>query len=178
LTPGSSGVTFTSIREGVYTEAFPIFLGWYPSTSTVYLPSDGPVAFTLRSELGEATARLMTQGGHEKEIVLLTAQETITFTQIVDVINETTGRQVQVKIVPPQEFVRLTAADDEGGKPAVFFEKLVSWYEAISQGETSTIDPLMADVLGRQPVPPREAIRALLKDNRDYEWHQNYINRG
>ncbi|KAJ5826072.1 hypothetical protein N7474_003210 [Penicillium riverlandense] len=155
-----SGITFTSIREGVYTEAFPIFLGWYPSKSTVYLPADGPVAFTLRTELGEATARLMIQGGHEKEIVLLTAQETITFTEIVDVINETTGRQVQVKIVPPQEY------------------KLVSWYDAISQGDTSTIDPLMADVLGRQPVPPREAIRALLKDNRDYEWHQNYVNRG
>ncbi|KAJ5612977.1 hypothetical protein N7510_006171 [Penicillium lagena] len=173
-----SGVTFTSIREGVYTEAFPIFLGWYPSTSTVYLPADGPVAFTLRSELGEANARLMIQGGHEKEIVLLTAQETITFTEIVDVINETTGRQVQLKIVPPQEFVRLTAADDEGGKPAAFFEKLVSWYEAISQGDTSTVDPLMADVLGRQPVPPREALRALLTDNPDYEWHQNYVNRG
>jgi nucleoside-diphosphate-sugar epimerase len=152
-------------------------VGWYPSTSTVYLPSDGPIAFTLRSELGEANARLMIQGGHDREIVLLTAQETITFSEIVDLINETTGRNVQLKLVSPEEFVRLKAADDEGGKPEGFFQALLSWYESISKGETCTIDPLMAEVLDRQPVPPREAIRAFLTENRDYEWHQNYVNR-
>ncbi|KAJ5491964.1 hypothetical protein N7453_010061 [Penicillium expansum] len=165
-------INFTSIREGLYTDAFPIFMGWYPSTSTVYLPSDGPIAFTLRSELGEANARLMIQGGHDREIVLLTAQQTITFSEIVDLINETTGRDVQFKLVSPEEFVRLKTADDEGGKSEGFFQALLSW------GETSTIDPLMAQVLDRQPVPPREAIRAFLTENRDYEWHQNYVNRG
>jgi hypothetical protein len=34
-----------------------------------------------------------------REIVLLTAQETITFSEIVDLINETTGRNVQLKLV-------------------------------------------------------------------------------
>lgn len=172
-----AGINFTSIREGLYTDAFPVFMGWYPSTSTVYLPSDGPIAFTLRSELGEANARLMIQGGHDREIVLLTAQETITFSEIVDLINETTGRNVQLKLVSPEEFVRLKAADDEGGKPEGFFQALLSWYESISKSETCTIDPLMAEVLDRQPVPPREAIRAFLTENRDYEWHQNYVNR-
>ncbi|KAJ5782305.1 hypothetical protein N7457_004079 [Penicillium paradoxum] len=171
-------INFTSIREGLYTDAFPVFMGWYPSTSTVYLPSDGPVAFTLRSELGEANARLMIRGGHERETVLLTAQQTITFSEIVNLINETTGRHVQFKLVSPEEFVQLKAAEDEGGKPEGFFRALVSWYDAISKGETSTIDPLMADVLERQPVPPHEALRAFLTENRDYEWHQNYVDRG
>ncbi|KUM66783.1 hypothetical protein ACN42_g252 [Penicillium freii] len=171
-------INFTSIREGLYTDAFPVFMGWYPNTSTIYLPSDGPIAFTLRSELGEANARLMIQGGHDREIVLLTAQQTITFSEIVDLINETTGRNVRLELVSPEEFVRLNAADDEGGKPEGFFRALLSWYESISKGETCTIDPLMAEVLGRQPVPPREAIRAFLTENRDYEWHQNYVNRG
>ncbi|KAJ5424270.1 hypothetical protein N7491_009486 [Penicillium cf. griseofulvum] len=173
-----AGINFTSIREGLYTDAFPVFMGWYPSTSTVHLPSDGPIAFTLRSELGEANARLMIRGGYDREIVLLTAQETITFSEIVDVINETTGRNTQLELVSPEEFVRLKAGSDEGGKPEGFFQVLLSWYESISKGETSTIDPLMADLLGRQPTSPREAVRALLMENRDYEWHQNYANRG
>lgn len=177
LTPARADINFTSIREGLYTDAFPVFMGWYPNTSTIYLPSDGPIAFTLRSELGEANARLMIQGGHDREIVLLTAQQTITFSEIVDLINETTGRNVRLELVSPEEFVRLNAADDEGGKPEGFFRALLSWYESISKGETCTIDPLMAEVLGRQPVPPREAIRAFLTENRDYEWHQNYVNR-
>ncbi|KAI2733433.1 hypothetical protein CBS147332_448 [Penicillium roqueforti] len=172
-----AGINFTSIREGLYTDAFPIFMGWYPSTSTVYLPSDGSIAFTLRSELGEANARLMIRGGHDREIVLLTAQQTITFSEIVDLINETTGRNVQIELVSPEEFVQLKTATDEGGKSEGFFQALLSWYEGISKGETGTIDPLMADVLERQPVPPREALRAFLTENRDYEWHQNYVNR-
>lgn len=151
-------------------------MGWYPSTSTVYLPSDGPSAFTLRSELGEATAELMMRGSKE-EIVLLTAQETITFAEIVDVINETTNRQVRLEIVSPEDFVRLKAAEDEGGKPEGFFRALLSWYDAISKGEASTTDPIMVELLGREPAPPREAIRALLTNNPNYEWHQNYANR-
>ncbi|KAJ5140187.1 hypothetical protein N7448_003595 [Penicillium atrosanguineum] len=173
-----SGINFTSIREGLYTDAFPIFMGWYPSTSTVYLPSDGLIAFTLRDELGEANARLMIRGGYDKKIVLLTAQEPVTFSEIADLINETTGRDVQVKLVSPEEFVQLKSANDEGGKPEAFFRKLLSWYDAIAQGDAGITDPLMTEVLGRQPVLPREAIRGFLRGNRDYEWHQNYVNRG
>lgn len=173
-----SGVNYTSMREGVYTDAFPVFMNWYPSTTVMHLTYDGPIAFTLRKELGEATARLMIRGGHDKEIVLLTAQQTITFSEIIDVINETTGRSVQVKFVSPEEFVRLKATDDEGGKPEAFFQKLLSWHDSIGKGESATTDPLMADLLGREPTPAREAIRGLLKENRDYKWHQNYVNRG
>ncbi|KAJ6112926.1 hypothetical protein N7512_008250 [Penicillium capsulatum] len=172
-----AGITFTSIREGLYADAFPVFMGWYPGTSTVHLPSDGPSAFTLRSELGEATAQLMIRGS-EEEMVLLTAQESITFSEIVDVINETTGRKVQVQFVSREDFPRLKAADDEGGKPERFFRALVSWYDAISKGEAKITDPLMVELLGRKPVSPREAIRAFLKENANYEWHQNYVNRG
>ena len=173
-----SSINFTSIREGLYTNAFPVFMGWYPSTSTVYLPSDGPIAFTLRDELGEATARLMIRGGHDKKIVLLTAQEPVTFSDIADIINETTGRDVQVKLVSPEEFLQVKSGNDEGEKSELFFRKLLSWYDAIAQGDAGTTDLLMAELLGREPVTPREAIRGFLRENRDYEWHQNYVNRG
>ncbi|KAF7717525.1 Uncharacterized protein PECH_005453 [Penicillium ucsense] len=173
-----SGINFTSIREGLYTEAFPVFMNWYPNTSVMYLHSDGPITFTRRAELAEATARLMIRGRHDKQIVLLTAQQPITFSEIVGVINETTGRNVQVQFVSAEDFVRLKATGDEGGKPEAFFRKLLSWHEAIGKGETSTTDPLMADLLGREPTPPREAIQELLRENPNYEWHQNYVNRG
>lgn len=141
------------------------------------LPADGRCAFTLRKELGEANARLMLQGGHENEIVLLTAGETISFAETVDVINETTGRNVRFQIVSPEEYVRLSAANDQGGKPAEFFQALVSWYDSVAQGEISHTHPLMKEVLGREPTTPREAIRGFLLENRDYTWHQNYVNK-
>lgn len=56
--------------------------------------------------------------------------EALTFSGVVDVINETTGRQAKVQFVSP-EFIRLKAVD-EGGKPDAFFRLVLSWYGAIA----------------------------------------------
>ncbi|KAF7588118.1 hypothetical protein BBP40_006151 [Aspergillus hancockii] len=170
-----SGVTYTSVREGGYTEAFPVFLNWYPDSTSIKLPTDGPIAFTLRTELGEATARLMIAGGHENEIVLLTAEETIRPSEVADLINETTGRQVEFQRVSPEDFVSIAGEKDQGGKPKAFFEMTLTWYEGIEKGELATTHPLMRELLGREPTKPREAIARLLRENRDYTWHQNYV---
>ncbi|KAE8353440.1 hypothetical protein BDV28DRAFT_108127 [Aspergillus coremiiformis] len=172
----ASGVTFTSIREGLYTEAFPLLLNWFPDSTTVPLPGDGPMALTLRSELGEATARLIIAGGHENRIVLMTSQETIRASEIVDIINQTTGRQVRFERVTPEEFVQTYADKDKGGKPKAFFEKTLTWYEGIEKGELATTHPLMKELLGREPTKPRDAIKGLLTENPNYTWHQNYVN--
>ncbi|GLB07360.1 hypothetical protein AtubIFM57258_002691 [Aspergillus tubingensis] len=170
-----SGINYTSIREGFYTEAFPVFINWYPQSTTLYLPSSsGNIAFTLRSELAEATAKLMLKGGHDKEIVLLTASEPVSVQDIVDVINETTGRGVKIEVVDPETYVRINAENDIGGKAEGFFRQLVGWFESIENGEAGFTDGLMGEVLGREPVTPREAVRGLLEGERDYTWHQNY----
>lgn len=171
---GSSGITYTSIREGAYTEAFPVFMNWYPDSKTVSLPTNGRSAFTLRHELGEATARLMIAGGHEQEIVLLTADEAISYSEIVDIINETTGRQVQFNLVSGDEYVRISGANDEGGKPEAFFKAVLTWQESIEEGGLATTSPLMRELLGREPTRASDAIRKLLTENPDYTWHQNY----
>ncbi|KAL4936164.1 hypothetical protein BDV06DRAFT_205548 [Aspergillus oleicola] len=170
-----SGLSYTSIREGVYTEAFPVFMNWYPDSKAVMLPADGEIAYTRRSELGEATARLMIKGGYENATVLLTAEETITSKEIVDIINETTDRQVDFRLVSHEEYVRVNSRNDKGGKPEVFFESVSSWWEDIAQGALRTTNPLMREILGREPTKPRDALREILNENPGYTWHQNYV---
>lgn len=116
----------------------------------------------------------MIRGGFENQIVLLTAQEPITFAEIVEVINETTGRNVKLELVSPEDYVRLAAANDIGGKPEAFFRKLLTWYEGISKGDGGRTDPLMKELLGREPTGARQFMRGLLAQERDYTWHQNY----
>ncbi|BCS20811.1 putative NmrA-like family protein [Aspergillus puulaauensis] len=169
-----SGLTYTAIREGVYTEAFPVFINWYPDSTTVRLPADGEIAWTRRTELGEATARIMIRGGYENQTVLFTSEETITTKELVDILNEATSRQVKFEIVSPEEYVRVNSANDHGGKPQAFFEMVATWWQDIAKGELRTTDGLMRDVLGREPTKPRDAIKQLLAEDRDYTWHQNY----
>jgi uncharacterized protein YbjT (DUF2867 family) len=139
------------------------------------LPTDDPIAFTLRTELGEATARLMIAGGHENEIVLLTAEETIRPSEVVDVINQTTGRQVKFERVSLEDYPRIAGEKDQGGKPKAFFEMTLTWYEGIAKGELAVTHSLMRELLGREPTRPKDAIAGLLRENPDYTWHQNYV---
>ncbi|KAL2870401.1 putative NmrA-like family protein [Aspergillus lucknowensis] len=170
-----SGLTYTSIREGAYAEAFPVFLNWYPDSTIVRLPADGDIAFTRRAELAEATARIILKGGYNNQIVLFTSGETITAKEIVDVINETSGRHVKFEIVSPEEYIRANGTNDQGGKPKAFFEMVATWWADIAKGELCTTHDLMREILGREPTKPREAVRGLLTENRDYTWHQNHV---
>lgn len=171
-----SGVTYTSIREGIYGDAFPLFLQWYPSTETVILPEDGIITYTSREELGEANAKLLLKGGHENEIVLLTANEPLRGADIIKIINETTNRNVKLRFVSPEEYVKYHTENDIGRKPESFWRSRLSWFEGIAKGDANLSNPLMRELLGREPKSGSQVIREFLEEYPDYTWHQNYVN--
>ena len=102
----------------------------------------------------------MALGGYENQIVLFTAKETINARQIVDLINETTDRKVELDIVSREDYL--------GGNPAKEFRATL--WDDIADGQLSATHPLMEQILGRVPTPPREAIRQLLTGRRDYTY--------
>lgn len=150
-------------------------MNWYPSSKDIFLPADGPVAWASRAELGEATAKLMLKEGYENQIVLLTGPKTCTFADIVEMIKKITGNQLTLHMVSAEEYVTKNAAIDEGKKPAQFFEAWRSLLEGVAAGEVQDIDPLMEELLGRQPKDGLQVIEGLLKENSGYTWHQNYM---
>ena len=172
-----SGLTYTSVREGIYAEAFPLFLNYYPSSEILRLPADGPIAYASRTELAEATANLMMRGGHEKETVLLTGPKAVTLADLVETINGVTDRDIVVVKLPFEKYTKESAENDEGGKSAWWFEKRISWYEGVAKGDGKAIDPLMEQLLGRKPKDGVEVVRDILTTNPNYTWHQNYTNK-
>ena len=58
------GVTYTIIREGIYSESWPLYFGFFDINSKkndVVIPiSDGKIAWVCRDDLGEGTAKIMT----------------------------------------------------------------------------------------------------------------------
>lgn len=62
-----SGLTYTVLREGIYSESYPLYLGFFDQASgqeEVVVPhSDGPIAWVNREDLGEGTAKIMVQVG-------------------------------------------------------------------------------------------------------------------
>ena len=169
-----SGITYTSVREGIYAETFPLFLNHYPSSQMLRLPADGAVAYASRAELAEATANLMMRSGHENDIVLLTGPTAVTLAALVETINDVTGNNIAVDKTPFEKYAKVSAEHDEGGKSEWWFDKRISWYDGLAKGDGKAVDPLMEQLLGRKPKDGTEIIREILTDDPNYTWHQNY----
>ena len=169
----SSGIKYTSIREGFYSEAFPLFIDWAPSSKTIRLPNDGPMACASRAELAEATAELMLRNEIEfkNNIALLTGPKAYTLTEVARMINEFTGRNLDIRRVSREEYVTETVKSS--GKPERFVKSRISWFDGVAVGDGKTIDPLIAQLIGRVPKDMRQVMKELLEANPDYEWHQN-----
>ena len=129
----------------------------------------------------EANARLMTlphapsPNSHGPNIVLLSGPRTLTLQEIAHAINAATGRDIRIEKVPFDQYVKLSADADEGGKPAAFFEKRVSWYEGVAKGDGATVDGLMSRLLGRRAKDGAEVVAELVTVDAGDVWQQNYM---
>ncbi|KAI1911277.1 hypothetical protein LOZ61_003941 [Ophidiomyces ophidiicola] len=181
-----SGLAYTAVRMGLYTEAFPLFTSWYPDSTTIYVSSDGPMALTSREELGEATAQLMLRDVRcfPHNIALLTAARAYTLRDVVRAAAAASGQAVTVQTVARGDLpALLTAADARAGrgrKSRQFFDAWAGVLDALAAGEAATVDGLMAELLGRAPRDGLQHVGQLVSEGAaagGYRWHQSYMRR-
>lgn len=159
------GFTYTSIREGLYSESYPIYTSFFdinsPSSSNeILIPHNGAgpgVVWAKRSELGEATAKLIAQYSwdpdqfpHVNKKVLLTGPRVWSLEETVRVLRRTVGRDVRIREVSVDEYVKLPQVLAKFGS----VEKARTWataWEAIRAGETSVVSETLREIIGRDP---------------------------
>lgn len=107
----------------------------------------------------------------------MTANEPLSAVDIVQIINETTNRNVKLETVSPEEYVRYHTENDEGKKAEGFWKSRLSWYDGITKGDAQVANSLMRELLGREPKTGSFIIREILKENPNYTWHQNYVDK-
>ena len=150
-------------------------LNWYPNTTDLYLPADGPIAYASRTELGEASAKLILRDDLQSDrVVLLTGPRACTIAEMVDAINRVLGKKIVLHRVSFEEYVAKNAEGDQGGKPRQFFENWKTFYQGVEAGDGKEVDPLMEILLGRRPKSGVEVVEELLRGDQEYTWHQNY----
>lgn len=188
-----SGLEFVSLRAGIYSDAFPLFLNWYPESEKVFFPKveppveNGQLAYTSRDELGEAMATLLVKGFEkfpsiqpktEKNIVLLTAQETNSMVDLVGAIDKARLGKGKLPIVylEPQDWIAVSAKDDIGGKGTAWFEARLVFVEGVCAGDAEVMDPALETLLGSKPETGVQAVERLVREaGGEYRWHQNHV---
>lgn len=183
-----AGVDWTVLKEGIYSESYPLYLGFFDAkalmeekTREVLVPkTEGQgVAWVARDELGEATARVLADiadslaKGQKTDFngktILLCGPKAFSLRDVSSKISAVLGWEgdgaLKVREVSEDEFVRHYAEKRGGGsEQEEFVRQWASTYPAIAKGELAVLDPALERILGRLPKDFDKILPRLLTD--------------
>ncbi|KAB5527951.1 hypothetical protein GE09DRAFT_408722 [Coniochaeta sp. 2T2.1] len=158
--------TYTSIREGLYSESTPIYTAFFnprekPAADEILIPHDGSgpgIAWVKRDELGEASAKLIAAYVNDKskfefvnKKVLLTGSRVWSLAETVQVLGEIAGKPgLKIREVSVDEYVKLPQVQAMFGEDG---EKARTWataWKAVRRGETAVVTDDLERILGRK----------------------------
>ncbi|KAI0970845.1 hypothetical protein F4678DRAFT_105799 [Xylaria arbuscula] len=185
------GVHVTILREGLYNESWPLYLGYFDvgnaqgERDVVPLAGDGKISWTAIHDLGVASALVLSSSsskletGNDDEFVgktfyLSTRPETAkTVGEVARLIGEARGKDVRVDIVGRQEHERYYVEEKGMSSPAI--QWWASTYAALEDGECLVDDSMLDTLLGRvglKPIPIEETISSMVKGQKGWKNRQ------
>ena len=168
-----SGLKYVVVREGIYAESWWLYAGFQPqafkagdtSELTWVFPQDGPFAWVTWDDLGPGTANIVANyKQYIGQTLRLTGPRTTTLAQVAKLVEQQTGRKVNLKPVGKVEAAR--DHKEKGSVPESMFWMVDSWsgwHEGVANGEAAVVDPLLGQLLGRQPRGMKEMADVLFK---------------
>lgn len=144
---GDSGVEWTALRNGAYGPLDQI-LGPWQRTGVIAQPEDGPVPYTDRADIAEATAVLLAGDRTFDGPVTLTAPTAVTFDDLAEIASDLTGRPIQRIQLDDEQWI---TQQNTIGMPEQTARLLLTWYQAARAGYFAQTDPLLTELLDREP---------------------------
>ncbi|KAK1721551.1 NmrA family protein [Colletotrichum lupini] len=171
------GFDFTIVREGLYTESYPLYTSFFDPArpvNEIKIPHDGAgpgIAWVKREELGEATAELIsryvtTPDGfpYRQQTILFSGTKTLTLSETVSILSEIAKVPVQIKQVSDDEFASQAHVIPNFTYRGVDYSKpWASAFEAFRRGEAAAASPLLSELLGREPEGFKTTVMNSLK---------------
>lgn len=141
--------TFTSIREGLYSESWPLYLGHFnieakETRKEIIVAGDGKISWTSISDLGLGNAIILTSPGNPRfanTIVTLSNPTTLTLKEIAAKL----GKQLSIR--SEKQYVEHYQKEHDMEVP--FLEWWVSTYPNLKEGHCDMQDPMLKELLAR-----------------------------
>ncbi|KAJ5667792.1 uncharacterized protein N7477_006362 [Penicillium maclennaniae] len=168
-------ISYTVVREGIYSESYPIYTSWFdPSSSNneITIPHNGSgpgVAWVKRDELGEATARLIASYvkdpasfKYTNEKLLLTGQKEYSLSETVKILGRVLGRDLRIREISVDDYVKLKHGGLHTYHGVDLSREWATAWEGIRRGETAAVTGDIKEILGREPEAYETTIRDLI----------------
>ncbi|KAL4905961.1 hypothetical protein BDW74DRAFT_184918 [Aspergillus multicolor] len=159
------GIGYTVVRQGLYTEGFPMHLTFFDvrnPADTIPIPHDGSgpgVAWVKQEELGEGNTELLRRfvaDGQRSpfagETVTLTGPRALSSGQTVEILSKITGKQINIKVISGEEWAAIPVLKENLTYDGCDYSlAMASTFEAVRRGEGAYVSPLLGEFLGRAP---------------------------
>ncbi len=159
----ASGIPSTILKNSLYADVLPLFLGEKVLETGVYLPAgNGKAAFTTRLDMAEAAAVVLTGNGHENKEYILAGNSNYSLKDVAVFLSELTGKEV-VYTSPAADVYTNTLVN--AGVPLEYAGMFAGFGAAIEQGEFETSTSELETLLNRKPTTLKEYLQSVYTKN-------------
>lgn len=154
-----SGLTYTFLRNTLYTDVIPMYVGEKVFETGIIFPAgNGKAPYALRKEMGEAAANVLLQNGHENKTYQITGNELYSFSEIAQSLSELSGKDIAYTDVEASTFSEQLK---QGGVPE-FLESLVkSFATDIKNNQFEILSKDLETLLGRKPASLKDGLKKI-----------------
>jgi NAD(P)H dehydrogenase (quinone) len=151
-----SGLAWTSLRNGFYAESVFWLMGDSFRTGVIDAPADGKVSWTAHADLAEAAAIILNkEGQYDGPTPPLTGPQALDLTDLAVIASELQAKPIVRHTISDEQFREKMATL---GTPGHIADRSLGLYRASRAGEFVTVDPTLAELLGRSPIRMRDLI--------------------
>jgi NAD(P)H dehydrogenase (quinone) len=146
-----SGLKYTFLKHNIYMDMLPIFLGdKLLETGVAYFPAgDGKVGFTLRNDMAELAAAILTSEGHENKSYDITNNKAVSFSEIASDISKVSDKKINYVSPSHEEFIKTLSS---AGVPMEYTEMFAGFGEGFKQGELDQTNNFIETLIDRKPL--------------------------
>ena len=157
----NSGMDYTIMRNSLYADFIPMFVGENVLETGIYLPAEeGKTSFALREEMAEAAAVIVSGNGHSGKEYAIGNVENYSFAQISDMLSDIAGKKITYTSPSPEEYKETLS---NAGVPEEQLQGAVAFAIAIREGEFYTEKSDLEMLLGRKPTPLKQVLQSIYK---------------
>lgn len=157
-----SGLKYTFLRNTLYTDVIPFYIGKKVLETGVFLPAgNGKVAYALRREMGEATANALLQNGHENKIYEITGSELYSYEDVAKVLSELSGKSIAYTDIEPS---KLSEQLKQAGNSELVAAVIIGFATDIKNHQFEIVSKDLENLLERKPTALKEALKELYNE--------------
>jgi len=157
----ASGLSYTLLRNGWYTENYTGFAGVALANGALFgSAGEGRISSATREDLAEAAAVVLTADGHENTTYELVGDTSWTLADLAAEISKQTGKNIPYRNLPEADYA---AALEGVGLPKGLAAALASYDVSASLGALCGNERALAELIGRPTTPLAISVERALK---------------